>query len=408
MVARTPRILLLLGLALALGDCQCDVAAQAEFHDPDSTELLQTKNTVKSRRSHSRPNSTGAAHKKEILSTLQLGALMEAASHMGMASLSALGTNGQLETGVPIAVPFFSMSLILALMVIAMYFMSGESESKPQAKGYQRRKPNDKVERGLSRSPMKHPPIRDEDEPEDEPPSDTDAMAGNSQEVLPMSSPALSAREDVQSVRMENLIPPALCPILVMPTCETCFAIALSDLMVLEGSDSVGFNVVGHQGAPLLRVTVRPVSGDNLMSLDVSMIQGYVSAQSPRSEAHSTVIPAMDDKGETTDVEGVFEIWGANRTFYGKLQPASTPGEPSTQLSYDVCGPRGQSLMQISADLDSWTIDVMVGFGAVPLCTVSVSDDTFNGKKHLVFNVPPKVDAVLVLSCVLSMVLLRR
>jgi len=180
---------------------------------------------------------------------------------------------------------------------------------------------------------------------------------------------------------------PALCPLLVLPACESHFAVPFDMLRI--GTVPFEFDIVGLSLTPLLHTSVK-LAGNGGKSLEISMVKHYSwNGNSP----HATVLPVPGD--------GSFEVLGHGRQVFGSLQLAES-GDPARY----VLTRQGQLVLTIHKDEQGEMIRVLNATGA-PVCSVERVDD-FGGAEHLQFRVPPGIDAVLVLSCVLATFVLVR
>lgn len=184
---------------------------------------------------------------------------------------------------------------------------------------------------------------------------------------------------------------PALCPLLVLPACESHFAVPFDMLRI--SSAPFEFDIVGLSLTPLLHTCVKP-TGNGGRFLEISMVKHYSwNGNAP----HATVIPAP----EGSCASPAFEILGHARQLFGTLQLA----EAGAQSRY-VLSRQGQLVLTIHKDVEGHRIRVLNANDA-PVCAVE-RVDSFGGAEHLQFRVPPGVDSVLVLSCVIATFVLTR
>lgn len=209
-------------------------------------------------------------------------------------------------------------------------------------------------------------------------------LAGSGQLVQPSS--AYSALPSLPAPMVPTAEPiPALCPMLVLPACESHFAVPTASLSVRHPPHE--FDILGLSLTPLLHAVVKHAPGG--FCLETGMVQDYKwGGTVPRA----TVSPAVGAG------RGSFEVMGQSRELFGTLR-LMEPGSPARY----VLSRRGQPLFTVCKDEDGRTIRVVSPSGA-PVCSVGRLD--LGGAEHLQFGIPPATDAVLVISCVLSTFLL--
>lgn len=184
---------------------------------------------------------------------------------------------------------------------------------------------------------------------------------------------------------------PALCPLLVLPACESHFAVPFAMLRI--SSVPFEFDIVGLSLTPLLHTCVKQ-AGSGGRCLEISMVKHYSwNGNSP----HATVLPIA----EAGNGKNAFEVLGHGRQVFGTLQ-LEEPGDPARY----VLTRRDQLVLTIHKDEQGRMIRVTNSTGGA-VCSVERVDD-FGGAEHLQFRVPPGIDAVLVLSCVLATFVLVR
>lgn len=203
---------------------------------------------------------------------------------------------------------------------------------------------------------------------------------------LAQSTSAYSALPSLHAPMVPSAEPiSALCPMLVLPACESHFAVPTASLSVHHLPHE--FDILGLSLTPLLHAVVRHAPGG--FCLEIGMVQDYKwGGTVPRA----TVAPAVG-KGR-----GSFEVMGQGRELFGMLR-FMEPGSPARY----VLSRLGQPLFTVCQEEAGRTIRVVSPSGA-PVCSVGRID--LGGAEHLQFGIPPATDAVLVISCVLSTFLL--
>eukprot|EP00418_Pyrodinium_bahamense_P039831 CAMPEP_0179196344 /NCGR_PEP_ID=MMETSP0796-20121207/97627_1 /TAXON_ID=73915 /ORGANISM="Pyrodinium bahamense, Strain pbaha01" /LENGTH=463 /DNA_ID=CAMNT_0020900743 /DNA_START=111 /DNA_END=1502 /DNA_ORIENTATION=+ len=182
-------------------------------------------------------------------------------------------------------------------------------------------------------------------------------------------------------------MPPPLCSALVLPVCEAHFAVAVPALAAMDESGGGSLDVVGLSGNPLLRAAARQVPGGRL--LEVAMAH-------PGSQPRATIGPRPQDaEGSGGLPQATQEIRGTGGSVYGLLEARSSTCYAVTRSGRELLAIRGAS--------DSLELSVSVGERQV--ADVTCSGENFGGVPHLELKVQPGIDAVLVLSCVLAIVL---
>eukprot|EP00747_Dinoflagellata_sp_TGD_P163394 gnl/TRDRNA2_/TRDRNA2_182023_c0_seq1.p1 gnl/TRDRNA2_/TRDRNA2_182023_c0~~gnl/TRDRNA2_/TRDRNA2_182023_c0_seq1.p1 ORF type:complete len:470 (+),score=74.37 gnl/TRDRNA2_/TRDRNA2_182023_c0_seq1:131-1540(+) len=205
------------------------------------------------------------------------------------------------------------------------------------------------------------------------------------QSLVPGSNPELVSsdpRLNTSAGPVPEGEPPPLCPTLVLPVCEARFAVAVHAL----ADASKDFDVIGLSGTPLLRVAMRGHSASR--SLEISMAH-------PGSTPRVTIRTKNEDMRPGASKS--LEILGPQGTSYGDLvlQPSG---------AFFVIRDQ-RTVMIIDGDTVGLWLTVTSGEGR-PLASVMCGGENFGGVEHLELHVNPGIDAVLVLSCVLAVVLM--
>jgi len=201
------------------------------------------------------------------------------------------------------------------------------------------------------------------------------AAAASAQEKANSGAPMDFSQQSVN-------VPPPLCPALVLPVCEARFAVPMTALLNV---DPKGFDVVGLSGNPLLRAVLRSeTSGPSTLEIILA-------------HAHSSPRATVGPPRQASAGNG-WEICGPNNTFYGMLVHQSNGGFVVSH------GNPGRQVMVIEGDIRAKRLTVSSG-DCRALASVSCGSSNFD-VEHMELRVHPGVDAVLVLSCVLAVVLL--
>jgi len=181
--------------------------------------------------------------------------------------------------------------------------------------------------------------------------------------------------------RSASLLTP-LCPTLVLPTCDGCFAVpvdALTDVRVKGGLD-----IVGKSGMPILSLTMQQHMGERAIS---------ISSAKPSGPPCVTIGPPASGPRE----DRALEICGQDSSIYGVLLKKSNG-------HYNVVKD-GQTHIILRDRSGEEKLTVVSPTGQT-MASVTCAGEEFRGVLHLQILVNPKVDALLVVSCVLAMVLL--
>jgi len=193
--------------------------------------------------------------------------------------------------------------------------------------------------------------------------------------VLPNFPPALANR----------VLPPPLCPTLVLPVCEARFGVRVHDLVSMARQpippSQCELGIVGLSGNTLLRAAMR-VDGNQRM-LELSMPEA-------NSAPRATVGPAM--LGARS-----LEIRALKGAFYGTLEMRTSGA------CYVVKD--GVTVLIIDGNTVDLELSIRSSQG-VELASVRVSTELFGEADHVEIRVEPGVDTVLVLCVVLAVLLL--
>lgn len=184
-----------------------------------------------------------------------------------------------------------------------------------------------------------------------------------------------------------------ICPMIVMPTFTAHFAVPLNALSELGAEGA--FDVVDLSGIPLFCVAVQQVHGGRKLVLSMAIPGSTPRTSTTRSGTapRVTIGPPQDSQGKNHELE----ICGPGDSLYGTLQ-WNRNGTHSVMRS-------GQTVMIVGGEPTSPRPRLKVTSGDLQLGLVKCTPQTVNGVDHLEVKVHPGVDAVLVLSCVLAVVL---
>lgn len=175
--------------------------------------------------------------------------------------------------------------------------------------------------------------------------------------------------------------PPALCPMLVLPHCESFFAVPIDELVA--GAETV--EILGLSGNALLRSTVKDTEEGRVIE---------VSMSPPRSPPLAS-IAAPAPSGPR---EGLRELKGSRGKHYGWLRP--------TANGYILrCG--DSDVMTVITNAGSGLLQLYAGSSGDMLAQAARSSEGENifAAEDLEVRVTPGMDAVLALLCVVSSVL---
>lgn len=193
--------------------------------------------------------------------------------------------------------------------------------------------------------------------------------------------------------------PPAVCPSLILPKQEAKFMISL-DSMLRPDTTAGMLDIKGSSGRTLLRAQLgacAEAAGRICLSL-----ASVGCEDDPRTRILS---PAPGQPG--------FELYGRGNRYYGSLEPsaASTScrvlifdGEPVLTLDFEDRG----ALKVVARSLADEELGHSVRAAAPALASsasTSVGSRMTGPSEILRLNVRPNVDAVLITSCILAMVL---
>mmetsp|Transcript_11978 Transcript_11978/g.18957 ORF Transcript_11978/g.18957 Transcript_11978/m.18957 type:complete len:429 (+) Transcript_11978:37-1323(+) len=180
-----------------------------------------------------------------------------------------------------------------------------------------------------------------------------------------------------------RVLPPPLCPSLVLPVCEARFGVPLNEIhnkSLMSSECEIG--IVGMSQNTLLRAAVKKVGNSNQRVLEIGMPEA-------NSAPRATVGPAAP--GSTS-----LQICGLRGAFYGTLEIRTNGAcyvvkDNATVLSID--GSTSSLKLQIYSTPGS------------ELASVRCSSEAFGGVDHVEVRVEPGVDTILVLACVLAVLL---
>lgn len=175
--------------------------------------------------------------------------------------------------------------------------------------------------------------------------------------------------------------PPPLCPMLVLPHCESFFAVPIDQLVA--GMSTV--EILGLSGNALLRSTVKETSEGRVVE---------VSMSPPRSPPLANISAPVDSGPRA----GMMELKGSRGKHYGWLRPTST--------GYTLrCGE--DDIMTVVTNSSSGQCQLYAGSSGDMLAQASRSGDAeaIFAPEDLEVRVTPGMDAVLALLCVVSAVL---
>jgi len=179
-------------------------------------------------------------------------------------------------------------------------------------------------------------------------------------------------------------LPPPICPTLVLNSTEARFAVpvnALSEVSV-EGE----LDIIGHSGNPLLSVAVKPTgSGDRCVVITMT-----------NPKAGDPVYVGPPQTGPRSDRK--LEIRTNDRGLYGELVLQESG-------QYNVIKD-GRAVMLIGGRSGDGARLAVTNTDGQQMAKVTCGGESFGGVMHLEVRVHPRVDAVLVLSCVLAAILL--
>lgn len=183
-----------------------------------------------------------------------------------------------------------------------------------------------------------------------------------------------------------KIVPPALCPNVVLDKCEVRVGVSMYELGQIRSEGEL--NIVGISGNPLLRAALRTSEAGR--SLEISMTD-------PKSLPRATVgpMPTSHDQQKSRAVQ----IFGVKGKPYGTLEMRSSG---QCYVLKD-----GQTVLIIDGDNERMHLQIKSGYG-YELASATCSSETFGGIEHLEIRVQPGVDTVLVLACVLAVVLLSQ
>lgn len=175
--------------------------------------------------------------------------------------------------------------------------------------------------------------------------------------------------------------PPPLCPMLVLPHCESFFAVPIDQLVA--GMSTV--EILGLSGNALLRSTVKDTDEGRIIE---------VSMSPPRSPPLASIC-APSDYGPRA---GMLELKGSRGKHYGWLRPTSN-GHVLR------CGE--DDVMTVITNASSGQCQLYAGSNGDMLAQASRSGDGEGifAAEDLEVRVTPGMDAVLALLCVVSAVL---
>lgn len=177
---------------------------------------------------------------------------------------------------------------------------------------------------------------------------------------------------------------PPLCPTLVLSACEARFAIAMAGLM---NPSTVEFPIVGHAGNALIHASTQKVPGGRALELCVGHRGSFPLA---------SIKPPQTCSLHEHMLNREFEIRGTNDRFYGHLRATRNTLCHLTRGS--------KSVMEIQGNPVSLNFIVLSKDGR-ELATANRTSDTFDGEEHLDVRVQPRIDAVLIILCILGMIL---
>lgn len=175
--------------------------------------------------------------------------------------------------------------------------------------------------------------------------------------------------------------PPPLCPMLVLPHCESFFAVPIDQLVA--GMETV--EILGLSGNALLRSTVKDTAEGPIIE---------VSMSPPRSPPLASISSPATFGPRT----GMMELKGSRGKHYGWLRPAGS--------GYALrCGE--DDVMTVVTNAGSGQCHLYAGSNGDMLAQASRSGDAeaIFAPEDLEVRVTPGMDAVLALLCVVSAVL---
>jgi hypothetical protein len=177
-----------------------------------------------------------------------------------------------------------------------------------------------------------------------------------------------------------RVLPPPLCPSLVLPVCEARFGVPIKELSSLTPECDMG--IVGMSQNTLLRAAVKKV-GSYQRVLEIGMPE-------PHSAPRATVGPAAPGAKS-------LEIRGLKGAYYGMLEMRTNGACYVVKDSTTV--------LSIDGNTNSLKLQICSGTGS-ELASVRCSSEPFGGVDHVEVRVEPGVDTILVLACVLAVLLL--
>jgi len=195
--------------------------------------------------------------------------------------------------------------------------------------------------------------------------------------------PASDMGQRPRLIGSSSILPPPLCPTLLLPSCDARFVVPVDALSEVRTEGAL--DIMGVSGNPLLRVVVHQVNGGDRALM--------VSMPPPLNSTRVRIGPPAT--GSRAD-QGL-EIRRFDHELYGELVL-----QPNGQ--YDVVKD-GRTAMVLGDQMGNALLMVSTVDGQA-LAHVTCGSESFGSVRSLEVRVHPNVDAVLVLSCVLSVILL--
>lgn len=177
--------------------------------------------------------------------------------------------------------------------------------------------------------------------------------------------------------------PPAMCPSLVLPHCESWFAVSFDKLM-----SNASFDMIGLSGRPLLRANVKnPRGPGDVRAVGIAMLGKSTS-----------ILGSCQTLPPGSAPDGTLELRGSREAFFGTLAP-STPGCYSLTCNEQLA-------LTIAFDTQVGQLLVSAHDGTViGSARRRLDSEFFSSSEHLEVRVGPSIDSILVLCCVLGVLL---
>lgn len=228
------------------------------------------------------------------------------------------------------------------------------------------------------------------------------ARSGTSFVIMnqPSTTPAFQSRQHTRPSSAERATPsqsyleapPPICPNLVMPRMEARFHINLDEVM---GWPDV-YDIVGMSGRPLMKMKLAEVTGNSFRFMLVS-----IGMDDPRI---TIVAPSPDDTPEESCRRTLppMIVHGRGQQFYGTL--VMNENEPSCSLNVG-----SQTVLKVViTDTLQMITEAYAQNGsqvARTHCLTMQQRDSMGRHGGHLWVVKPKIDAVLVVSCMLTLTL---